>query len=71
MFECEYCGLHMRGSNLGRHISTRHEREHKAAGGAISYVAASGLPGGTYVTGPDGSKKLQVSNLLTSVLHQI
>ena len=38
MFECQYCSLHMRASNLGRHVKSRHEEEDAAAGGELKWI---------------------------------
>ncbi len=38
MFECEYCGLNMRASNLGRHVKSRHEAEDAANEGKIKWI---------------------------------
>ncbi len=38
MFECEYCGQHMRASNLGRHVKSRHEEEDRVNNGEIKWI---------------------------------
>ncbi len=38
MFECEYCGQHMRASNLGRHVKSRHEAEDARSGGELKWI---------------------------------